>query len=96
MGGEPGTAASLVVERANGKVETITKQRLQLGPGDRMVSTTSGGGGYGDPRRRERAAVARDLEEGKITARAAPDTYGLDMLSTEASSGSQSGITARR
>jgi len=96
MGGEPGTAASLVVERANGKVETITKQRLQLGPGDRMVSTTSGGGGYGDPRRRERAAVARDLEEGKITARAAQDTYGLDMLSTEASSGSQSGITARR
>ncbi len=91
QGGETGTAASLLVERASGEVETVTKQRLQLNPGDRVISTTSGGGGYGDPRRRERTAVLRDLEEGKITARAARDTYGLDMLSAEAVSGSRSG-----
>lgn len=96
MGGEPGTAANLVVERMNGSVETITKQRLQLGPGDRVVTTTSGGGGYGDPRRRERAAVARDLEEGKITARIAQETYGLDMLSADSSSSSQSGVRVSR
>lgn len=90
MGGEPGTAASLVVERANGDVENLSKARLLLSPGDRVVTTTSGGGGYGDPRRRERTAVARDLEEGKITARAAQETYGLDMLSASAASGSQS------
>lgn len=91
QGGETGTAASLLVERVSGEVETVTKQRLQLNPGDRVISTTSGGGGYGDPRRRERTAVLRDLEEGKITARAARDTYGLDMLSAEAVSGSRSG-----
>ncbi len=93
MGGESGTAASLVVERSNGKVEHISKARLQLAPGDRVVTTTSGGGGFGDPRRRERSAVIRDLEEGKITARAAQDTYGLDMLSAAATSGSQSGLS---
>lgn len=92
QGGEPGTAASLTVERANGKVETISKQRLQLSEGDRVISTTSGGGGYGDPRRRERSSVARDLEEGKITARVARDIYGLDMLSAESGGGSQSGV----
>lgn len=96
MGGEPGTAASLIVERANGSVETVSKARLRLGPGDRVVTTTSGGGGFGDPRRRERSAVIRDLEEGKITARAAQDTYGLDMLSADAPSGSQSGVAGGR
>jgi N-methylhydantoinase B len=87
MGGHPGTAASLVVERANGDVETISKARLQLGPGDRVITMTSGGGGFGDPRRRERSAVVRDLVEGKITARAAREIYGLDMHSVEAQSG---------
>ncbi len=85
-GGEPGTAATLVVERISGEVESITKQRLQLSPGDRIVTTTSGGGGFGDPRRRERLAVAKDLKEGKITARAARDIYGLDMISAGAGS----------
>ncbi|MDQ2700008.1 MAG: hydantoinase B/oxoprolinase family protein [Actinomycetota bacterium] len=88
QGGEPGTAASLVVERSSGKVESVSKSRLQLVAGDRLVSTTSGGGGYGDPRRRERSAVARDLEEGKITARSARETYGLDMSSVGTEPGS--------
>ncbi|MBK5231448.1 MAG: hydantoinase B/oxoprolinase family protein [Thermoleophilia bacterium] len=93
-GGEPGTAATLVVERVNGKVESLSKQRLQLVAGDRIISTTSGGGGYGDPRRRERSAVSRDLREGKITARVARDVYGLDLSSAGRKSGSPSGIRA--
>jgi N-methylhydantoinase B len=96
MGGDPGTAASLVVERANGKVESVSKARLQLIPGDRVITTTSGGGGYGDPRRRDRGAVIRDLEEGKITERTAREAYGLDILSAEAPVGSQSGSGGSR
>ncbi len=38
---------------------------------------TQGGGGYGDPRQRDRALVARDLAEEKISARAARDEYGF-------------------
>lgn len=87
MGGHPGTAANLVVERADGKVEPISKARLQLAPGDRVITMTAGGGGFGDPRRRERSAVVRDLVEGKITARAAQDIYGLDVLSVGARGG---------
>ena len=36
-----------------------------------------GGGGYGDPRERDPAAVKRDLVEGKISADVARKVYGL-------------------
>ncbi len=56
-GGPPGTAARLAVERADGEVE-ISKQRLTVRPGDRLVVVTGGGGGFGDPRERDQAACA--------------------------------------
>ena len=37
-----------------------------------------GGGGYGDPRRRDRAKVREEVRDGVISARAARDAYGLD------------------
>jgi N-methylhydantoinase B len=77
-GGLPGTAARLMVERADGTRRTIAKERLQLEPGDRLVTTTGGGGGYGDPRRRARAAVRRDLREEKVSERVAREVYGLE------------------
>lgn len=77
-GGKPGTAARLRVERADGSTEEIAKQRLTMFAGDRLVTTTGGGGGYGDPARRARRAVQRDLENGKISRRAATDIYLLD------------------
>jgi N-methylhydantoinase B/oxoprolinase/acetone carboxylase alpha subunit len=36
---------------------------------------TPGGGGWGDPRARERASVARDLKRGYISAEVAGATY---------------------
>ncbi|HYZ81138.1 MAG TPA: hydantoinase B/oxoprolinase family protein [Solirubrobacteraceae bacterium] len=77
-GGLPGTAACLLVERADGTREIIHKERLRLRAGDRLITTTGGGGGCGDPRRRDRAAVRRDLREEKISERAAREVYGLE------------------
>ena len=37
-----------------------------------------GGGGYGDPSRRDPAAVRRDVEEGFISEEAARTVYGLE------------------
>jgi N-methylhydantoinase B len=77
-GGLPGTAARLLVERADGSCFEITKQRVTMRAGDRLVTTTGGGGGYGDPARRDRKAVRRDVAEGKVSERAARDVYRLD------------------
>jgi N-methylhydantoinase B len=49
---------------------------IRLQPGDQVRLAMPGGGGYGDPRRRERALVVRDLEEGFITTEAARADYG--------------------
>jgi 5-oxoprolinase (ATP-hydrolysing)/N-methylhydantoinase B len=49
---------------------------IRLQPGDRVRLAMPGGGGYGDPRRRDRALVARDIDEGFITVEAARADYG--------------------
>lgn len=49
----------------------------QFGP-VRMVSRSPGGGGWGDPKGRDRELVERDLRDGVISPEAARDVYGLD------------------
>jgi N-methylhydantoinase B/oxoprolinase/acetone carboxylase alpha subunit len=51
---------------------------IRLRRGDRVLIKTPGGGGYGPPEERDRAAVRRDLEEGWITHEAAVGVYGLE------------------
>jgi N-methylhydantoinase B len=49
---------------------------LELQPGERIVSVSAGGGGYGDPRERAPEAVRHDVEEGWISAERAARVYG--------------------
>jgi N-methylhydantoinase B len=44
--------------------------------GERFVLQSAGGGGYGDPRTRDRTAVARDVAEGYVSEDAAARDYG--------------------
>lgn len=53
------------------------KQRFVVEDSQYLVLETPGGGGYGDPRQRNRAAVRRDLALGYITEQAAREIYGL-------------------
>ncbi|GAA2055385.1 hydantoinase B/oxoprolinase family protein [Williamsia deligens] len=48
-----------------------------LAPGEVLYMHWQGGGGYGDPIRRDPGAVAVDLREGKISEAGATDTYGV-------------------
>jgi len=49
-----------------------------LQAGDWVEIITPGGGGYGPPEERDRAALQRDLAEGSITPEAAQTIYGAD------------------
>lgn len=51
---------------------------VPIAAGEVFGTRTTGGGGWGDPKARDRDAVRRDLALGKISARAARDIYGLD------------------
>ncbi|MBN9887089.1 hydantoinase B/oxoprolinase family protein [Salipiger abyssi] len=75
-GGRPGQPARLVLEQADGRCTPVMKKRVLVGPGDRMVTETAGGGGWGDPARRDPGDVIRDLREGKVTIEALSGAYG--------------------
>ncbi len=76
-GGKPGASAVSTIHRADGRTETIpSKIETVLRAGDRLVVETAGGGGYGDPRARDREAVRRDIAAGKVTPGAARRDYG--------------------
>jgi N-methylhydantoinase B len=81
FGGWPGGRQRAVGSRADGAlVELPTGPnggQVHLRGGESLAITTSGGGGYGDPKTRDRALVARDLREGRISRRAAIEDYGL-------------------
>jgi N-methylhydantoinase B len=44
--------------------------------GERIRLQSAGGGGCGDPRERDPAALARDVAEGYVTAEGAAKDYG--------------------
>ena len=63
MGGGPGRARE---HRVN-DVTVDPKGHYELAPGDRITMIEAGGGGFGDPRNRARAAIDTDLAEGFTT-----------------------------
>lgn len=78
-GGLAGAVAHSVIIRAGGTRETIpSKVVTVLGKGDRVVVSTAGGGGVGDPRLRNRDEVVADVQNGKIREEAARKIYGLE------------------
>ena len=54
------------------------KGKQFVGSGRTVRMAFPGGGGYGDPADRDKAAVARDLANGYITAETAASVYGLN------------------
>jgi 5-oxoprolinase (ATP-hydrolysing)/N-methylhydantoinase B len=66
------------VRELYGKVSTSKYANVRFDPGDRVQLVTPGGGGYGDPRRRDPAQVARDVAEGFVSDAAARALYGWE------------------
>lgn len=83
--GGAGTASSAWIENLvdGEKSEAPAIASLDLVPGQRIISVTTGGGGFGDPLDRDPALVLDDLLEGRISAGAARDTYGVIVIDDE-------------
>ena len=54
--------------------------RYDLHSGEKVVSITPGGGGYGDPLERDVLAVLDDYRESRITLDAATADYGVVII----------------
>jgi N-methylhydantoinase B len=79
-GGSVGAMTEIAVSQ-NGTVTSpphVSKGTgYALAPGDWVEVRTPGGGGWGNPRQRDAALVARDLSRGYIGRDVARDVYGL-------------------
>ncbi len=76
-GGHAGGLAQATVRRANGELlEIPSKIVIALNRGDQLIVKTAGGGGHGLPTERDRALVAADVANRKVTTRAASELYG--------------------
>jgi N-methylhydantoinase B len=83
-GGHEGTSNGFEVVRGDG--ERICGGRitgLPLAAGDLVRVVTGNGGGWGDPRQRERELVLADLRDGYITAETAREIYGVSVNQDE-------------
>jgi len=70
-----GGAGGLRAHAIDGEI-VHAKGRHEVAPGQRVRIVEAGGGGYGEPRRRDRAALAEDLAQGYVTEAAAREVYG--------------------
>ena len=88
LGGGEGAVGGLWVRRAGtpewrtfveefGTVSPSKFSGVMLHDGDQVRILMPGGGGYGDPLRRDRGKVLRDVAEGFVSPEAARDVYGL-------------------
>ncbi len=79
LGGKDGRAGSITVERP-GEAPMIANKttNLALPAGTIITFRTSGGGGFGDPKERDPAAVLNDVRQGYVSAEAARADYGID------------------
>jgi N-methylhydantoinase B len=75
-GGHDAASGNVTIRAADGTTRHALKDAVQLKAGDRVRIDTGGGGGYGDPRRRSRAALREDIEKGYVTPEAARQIYG--------------------
>jgi N-methylhydantoinase B len=78
--GHDAKPAHVLIERTDGTTQVALKESIMLESGDRVTIQTGGGGGYGDPRRRDRDRVRTDVLRGYVSADAARAVYGLDAV----------------
>jgi len=76
-GGKAGRGARFVIRLGTDQEYTTPSSgRYEMAAGERFLLQSAGGGGCGEPSRRDPAALARDVAEGYVTAEGAKKDYG--------------------
>jgi N-methylhydantoinase B len=76
-GGKSGSRSRFVIHLgADDEQEMPASGRYELRVGERFLLQSAGGGGYGEAKKRDRAALKRDIAEGYVSTDAAAREYG--------------------
>ncbi len=82
-GGSKGSRSRFVIRVGTaGEQETQGSGRFEMRAGERFLLQSAGGGGFGDPRRRDPAALAHDLAEGYVSVEGISMDYRLESSET--------------
>ena len=65
------------IKQAFGKVSSSKYSNVPISPDERISVKAPGGGGFGDPAKRDRAAIVEDVLEGYISRQKATEDYGF-------------------
>ena len=78
QGGHSGTPGGWAVDAATAEERRLRAKAgdVRLRAGQTLTMLTSGGGGWGDPQQRDRAALEDDVREGRVSPLAASEAYG--------------------
>ena len=77
-GGQPGEIATIALQQPGGAPEAVQiVTAYPLRAGGEATFHTAGGGGWGDPFRRDPALVAADVRDGYVSGAAARAAYGV-------------------
>lgn len=76
MGGHQAPVSRVVVRRDGVEQSIDTQTFFFLESGDEVEIHETGGGGYGDPRARDRSRVAEDVADGLVSPAQAREAYG--------------------
>ena len=86
-GGTGSPSDGWLIDVDGSHVDLPMASALEITAGQRVLSRTGGGGGYGDPLDREPALVAEDAREGLISRGRAFDVYGVVLLEVPVAAG---------
>lgn len=78
-GGLPGLRSQKIMHRVDGSTELLPSKcdRVKVDAGDLLFFDTWGGGGWGDPFKRETDKVLFDVDAGLVTIEGARNNYGV-------------------
>ncbi|GAP13858.1 N-methylhydantoinase B/acetone carboxylase, alpha subunit [Longilinea arvoryzae] len=79
-GGKEASGTRFTIERKDGQtIELSSKNRVKFNAHDKFYIRTSGGGGWGDPKKRDPMLVATDVKDGLISRERADQEYGVKL-----------------
>lgn len=78
FGGGPGASSRNLIDRGAGFEVLPAKVTLEITRDTVIRHEQAGGGGWGEPERRSRQTIERDIANGKVSAEAAARDYGGD------------------
>jgi N-methylhydantoinase B len=78
LGGKAGAAATVTLTTSDGKSRGLPSKGAFLAPANSVIDMlTPGSGGFGDAKKRDLAAIGRDLVDGYVTPEAARRDFGV-------------------